>query len=247
MHRLDAREGRGHRLIGRSARGRGDGRRVGRQRDRRLLRLARNPAATRFATRGTRRRLDRGQCHRRPLGRQLRQDGREAGVGDPFWRSVNLTEMDGEGAIGRRQRRQALEERQQPLRHALRQHRGDNLFRAGLVAGHRQHESARPPCAAILLADQGIEQLQGRVALADDAERQSVTQDDLVIRAGLHRQPIIALRPLRLADQIVGEAAIAGITAHVISRRLGLREIAQRLAGPFRPDQDRAHTATPRR
>jgi hypothetical protein len=155
-------------------------------------------------------------------------------------RGVDLTEMDGEGTIRGRQGRQALEEGQQALRHALRQHGGDDLFRAGLVAGHRQHEGARPPRAAILLADQGIEQLQCRVALTDDAERQGVTLNDLVIRAGLQRQPIVALRPFRLADQVVGEAAIAGITAHVIACRLGLRKIAQCLAGPLGSDEDRA-------
>ncbi len=154
---------------------------------------------------------------------------------------MHFAEMHRKGAICGRKQWQTLEKGLQTAGRSPGHHRRDDRLCAAHVIVHGQDERARAPCPTVLLEDQRVELLQCQITLAGYAERQGVTPDSLVIGGIAQRDTIVALRPILFADQVIGQPAIRGIIARLEPERLGLREIAERLARSLGADQDRGH------
>ena len=154
---------------------------------------------------------------------------------------MHLPKVHRERAIGGAERRQPVEERPQALGEAGRHHgRGDPLG-ARLIAVHRQDERPHPPRCAVAAAEQRLELLLGQIGAPADRQRQGIAAGRLVVPlpAAL-RQPIVALRALLLADQVIGERAVGREVGHRIAQPLGVTEPSQRLTRTLGLDKETA-------
>ena len=149
--------------------------------------------------------------------------------------------MHGKGAIGRGQPGDARKERGKRRAHAGRHHCIGDLFRARHIAGQGQHKGPHAPGTAIVAAHLIVDDVERLLPFARNPERQRIAALHFVVAAGFQRNAIIALRPLLLADQIIGEAAITREAFRIQTIADRLIEITQRLARPLLRYQDARH------
>jgi hypothetical protein len=130
-------------------------------------------------------------------------------------------------------------------RHRLNLGRGHgrmgHLGGASGIAGQCVDEGASAPCGAVVAAQIGIDEPQRCGAFAADRQRQRKTLANLRIIAAAQDQGIVLLRPARIANKVVSEAAI--LRDFNLGRPVsnGFGEQAKRMLGLLHMDERGSH------